>query len=33
MYKGTYESTNKGLGFELINFTSFGESMTSVELF
>jgi hypothetical protein len=33
MYKGTYESTNKGLGFKLTNFMSFGESMISVGLF
>jgi hypothetical protein len=29
MYKGTNEITNKGLGFKLINFMSFGESMIS----
>jgi hypothetical protein len=27
MYKGTYESANKGLGFKLTNFMSFGESL------
>jgi hypothetical protein len=26
MYKGTNEITNKGLGFKLTNFKSFGES-------
>jgi hypothetical protein len=31
MYKGIYESTNKGLGFKLINFMSFGESVISVD--
>jgi hypothetical protein len=30
MYKGTNEITNKGLGFKLINFMSFGESVISV---
>jgi hypothetical protein len=29
MYKGTNEITNKGLGFKLMNSTSFGESMIS----
>jgi hypothetical protein len=29
MYKGTNEITNKGLGFKLINFMSFGESVIS----
>jgi hypothetical protein len=29
MYKGTNEITNKGLGFNLINSVSFGESMIS----
>jgi hypothetical protein len=33
MYKGTYESTNKGLGFKLTNSMSFGESMISAGLF
>jgi hypothetical protein len=33
MYKGTYESTNKGLGFKLTNSTSFGESVISTGLF
>jgi hypothetical protein len=33
MYKGTYESINKGLGFKLTNFMSFGESMISARLF
>jgi hypothetical protein len=33
MYKGTYESTNKGLGFKLINSMSFGESVISAGLF
>jgi hypothetical protein len=32
MYKGTYESTNKGLGFKLTNFMSFGESVISAGL-
>jgi hypothetical protein len=30
MHKGTIEITNKGLGFKLINSTSFGESVISV---
>jgi hypothetical protein len=29
MYKGTIKITNKGLGFKLINFISFGESVIS----
>jgi hypothetical protein len=29
MYRGTNEITNKGLGFNLINSMSFGESMIS----
>jgi hypothetical protein len=29
MYKGINEITNKGLGFKLINSTSFGESVIS----
>jgi hypothetical protein len=29
MRKGIYERTNKDLGFKLINFASFGESMIS----
>jgi hypothetical protein len=29
MYKDTYESTNKGLGFKLTNSMSFGESVIS----
>jgi hypothetical protein len=33
MYKGTYESTNKCLGFKLTNSMSFGESVISVGLF
>jgi hypothetical protein len=33
MYKGTYESTNKVLGFKLINFMSFCESVISAGLF
>jgi hypothetical protein len=33
MYKGTHESTNKVLGFELINSMSFGESVISAGLF
>jgi hypothetical protein len=33
MYKGTYESTNKGLRFKLINSTSFGEFVISIGLF
>jgi hypothetical protein len=33
MIKGTYESTNKGLGFKLTNFMSFGEFMISLGLF
>jgi hypothetical protein len=33
MCKGTYESTNKGLGFKLINSMSFGESVISTGLF
>jgi hypothetical protein len=33
MYKGTYESTNKGLGFKLTNSMSFGESVISAGLF
>jgi hypothetical protein len=31
MHKGTIEITNKGLGFKLINSTSFGESVFLVE--
>jgi hypothetical protein len=30
MHKGTIEITNKGLGFKLINSTSFGESVFPV---
>jgi hypothetical protein len=30
MYKGTNEITNKGLGFKLMNFMSFGESVISI---
>jgi hypothetical protein len=30
MYEGTFEITNKGLGFELTNSTSFGESVISI---
>jgi hypothetical protein len=33
MYKGTYETTKKGLGFKLTNSTSFGEFMISAGLF
>jgi hypothetical protein len=33
MYKGTNESTNKGLGFKLTNYMSFGESVISAGLF
>jgi hypothetical protein len=33
MYKGTNEITNKGLGFKLINYMSFGEFVFSVGLF
>jgi hypothetical protein len=33
MYKGTYESTNKGLGFELTNSMSFGKFVISAGLF
>jgi hypothetical protein len=33
MYKGTNEITNKGLGFKLINFMSFDESVFSAGLF
>jgi hypothetical protein len=29
MQKGIYERTNKGLGFKLTNFMSFGESLIS----
>jgi hypothetical protein len=29
MHKGIIEITNKGLGFKLINFMSFGESVIS----
>jgi hypothetical protein len=29
MYKGTNEITNKGLGFKLTNFMSFGEYVIS----
>jgi hypothetical protein len=30
MYKGTSKIINKGLGFKLINSTSFGESVISI---
>jgi hypothetical protein len=33
MYKGIYESTNKGLGSKLTNSTCFGESVISAGLF
>jgi hypothetical protein len=33
MYKGIYESTNKGLGFKLTNSMSFGEYVISAGLF
>jgi hypothetical protein len=33
MYKDTNEITNNGLGFKLINFMSFGESVFSAGLF
>jgi hypothetical protein len=32
MYKGTYESTDKGLGFKMKNSMSFDESMISAGL-
>jgi hypothetical protein len=32
MYKGTNEITNEGLGFKLINFMSFDESVFSAGL-
>jgi hypothetical protein len=31
MYKGTNEITNKGLGFKLINFMSFGEYPQNIQ--